>query len=284
MPNTININTLMHIALSDEPDVCEAAEVPHRRSSLKISNPVIEKFSELGEDDKENITDRLQSLGKIVHEEFLKLGELLLQSLRERKIEPRSIVNTLTQCEVYSTEKERKVKLFQLHNKDLSEAKDIYDIFSIISPYYSWFSYELFKKIVNTHGSDEDKENMEQYCLDFSEYCQRIPCVEFRENDSKSSCQTKIKFKLDLDIKSLNVYEIKCIQRNIAKILKLQSSVLVLSSIQDGCMALAFLVPSHIATQLVQLVIDEMATLCKEVKMISVDREQDDSCLEKVSL
>ena len=274
----------MHIALSDEPDVCEAAEVPHRRSSLKISNPVIEKFSELGEDDKENITDQLQSLEKIIHEKFLKLGELLLQSLKARKIEPKSIINTLSQCEVYSTEKECKVKLLQLHNKDLLETKDIYDIFLIISPYYSWFDYELFKKIVNTHGSDEDKEIMEQYCQDFTEYCKRIPCVEFQENDSKSSRQTKIKFKLDFDIKSLNVYEIKCIQRNIAKILKLQSSVLVLSTIQDGCMALEFLVPSHIATQLVQLVMDKKATLCKEVKMISVDREQDDPCLEKVSL
>ena len=232
----------------------------------------------------ENITDQLQSLAKIIQEEFLKLGELFLQSLKARNIEPKLILNTLTQCEVYSAEKECNVKLFQLHNKDLSEAKDIYNIFLTISPYYSWFSYELLKKIVNTHGSDEDKENMEQYCQDFSEYCQRIPCVEFQENSSKSSCQTKIKFKLDLDVKSLNVYEIKHIQRNIARILKLRSSVLVLSNIQDGCMALAFLVPSHIAAQLVQLAIEEKVTLCKEIKMISIEREQDDPCLEQVRL
>jgi hypothetical protein len=272
------------LALSDELDVCEAAGVAHRKSSLNISNPVIEKFSELGEDDRENLTDQLQTLAEIIQEQFLKLGELLLRSLKARKIEPKSLVNTLAQCEVYSTEKEYKVKLFQLHSRDLSEAKDIYDIFLIISPYYSWFNYELFKKIVNTHGSDEDKENMEQYCQDFSEYCQRIPCVEYQENSSKSSYQTKIRFKLDLEIKSLNVYEIKRVQRNIARILKLQSSVLVLSSIGDGCMALVFLVPSHIATQLVELAKDEKATLCKEIKMISIDKEQEDTCLKGVSI
>jgi hypothetical protein len=263
-------------ALSDEPDVCEAADVAHRRSSLKISNPVIENYSELGEDDRENLTDQIQSLAEIIQEQFLKLGELLLQSLKARKIEPKSLINTLSQCEIYSIEKERKMKIFQLHSRDLSEAKDIYDIFLIISPYYSWFNYELFKKIVNTHGSDVDKDNMEQYCQDFSVYCQRIPCVEFQENNSKSSRQTKIRFKLNLNIKSLNVYEIKCIQRNIAKILKLQSSVLVLSSIGDGCMALVFLVPSHVAAQLVELAIDEKATLSNEIKMISIDQEQDD--------
>ena len=31
----------------------------------------------------------------------------------------------IAHCEVYSTEKEQTEKLFQLHNKDLSEAKDI---------------------------------------------------------------------------------------------------------------------------------------------------------------
>ena len=144
----IAINSCIMIALSDESDVCEAAEVPYRRSSLKISNPVIENYSELGDDDKENITDQLQNLAEIIQEEFLKLGKLVLQSLKARKIEPKLLVNTLTQCEVYSTEKKRKEKLFQLHSKDLSEAKDICDIFLIISPYYSWFNYELFKKIV----------------------------------------------------------------------------------------------------------------------------------------
>ena len=231
-----------------------------------------------------NITGQLQSLTGIIEEEFLKLKEQLLQSLTARKVEPKSLVNTLAHCEVYSAEKERTVILFQLHKKDLSEAKDIYDIFLVISPYYSWFSYELFRKIVRTHGSDEDKENMEQYCQAFSEYCQRIPCVEFRESNSKSLCQTKIKFKLDCDIESLNVYNIKRIERNIAKILKLQPSVLVLSNIQDGCMALIFLVPSHIAAQLVQLAIEEKTTLHKEIRMISVHQEQDDPCPQEVSL
>ena len=108
------------IALSDEPDVCEAAEIPHRKSSLEISNPVIEKFSELGEDDKVNITGQLQSLAEIIEEEFLKLREQLLQSLTARKVEPKSLVNTLAQCDVYSTEKEpHTIKLFQLHKKRL---------------------------------------------------------------------------------------------------------------------------------------------------------------------
>ena len=272
------------IALSYEPDICEAADVPHRRSSLKITNPVIENYSELGDDDRENIADQIQNLADIIQDEFLKLRELVLQSLKTRRIEPKLLVNTLTQCEVYSTEKEHKVKLFQLHSRDLSNAKDIYDIFLIISPYYSWFNYELFKKIVNIHGSDKDKENMEKYCQGFSEYCQRIPCVEFQENRSKSSHQTKIKFKLDLDKESLNLYEIKCIQRNIAKILKLQSSVLVLSSIEDGCMALVFLVPSHIAAQLIAIAVDEKAKLCQEIKMISIDQEQDYPYQKQVSI
>ena len=276
-------STHIMIGLSDESDICEAADVPHRGSSLKISNPVIENYSELGDDDKENIAHQIQNLAGIIQDEFLKLGNLVLQSLHARKIEPKLFVNTLTQCEVYSTETERKEKLFQLHSRDLSEAKDIYKIFRIISPYYSWFNYELFKKIVNIHGSDEDKKDMEQYCQDFSEYCRRIPCVEFQENRAKSSHQTKIKFKLDLDKTSLNVYEIKCIQRNIARILKLQSSVLVLSSIEDGCMALVFLVPSHIAAQLIAIAVDEKAQLCQEIKMISVNQEQDYPYQEGVS-
>ena len=205
--------------------------------------------------------------------------------MKARQVERKSFVYTLTQCEVYSAEEKHKVSLFQLHKKDLLNTSDIYDIFMIISPYYSWFNYELFKEIVNTHGSDEDKANMQRYCQDFSEYCKRIPCVEFQDSNSKSSCQTKIKFKLDYDnIESLNHYDIKHIQRSIAEILNLKSSVLVLSDVQNGCMALTFLVPAHIASQLVQLATDKKATLHKEIKMISAVQEHDDLRPQKVSL
>ena len=67
-----------------------------------------------------NVTGQLQSLAEIIEEEFLKLRKQLLQSLTARKVEPKSLIDTLAHCDVYSTEKEpHTIKLFQLHKKRL---------------------------------------------------------------------------------------------------------------------------------------------------------------------
>ena len=115
---------------------------------------------------------------------------------------------------------------------------------------------------------------MQQYCLDFSDYCKRIPCVEFYESNSTNPevlKRTKIKFKLDYDKDLLRLEDIKRIQHQIARILKIKPSMLYLHCIEDGCTTITFLILTLIVTQLLKVVKDEKAALTKEVKMISVE-------------
>lgn len=171
--------------------------------------------------------------------------------------------------------------LFQDHEEKLLSAKEIEDIFIIINPYSSYFNYELIEVIVGVHGTHRDKENMQLYCNDFSEYymkCMKMPCVEFHEECSANeSNHTKIKFKLDYDRNQLKFDDVKHIQHNIAEILNLKPSVLYLHCIEDGCVFITFLIPSFFGDYLMDLITKNRSALQNNVKLLHVEYLLQDS-------
>ena len=173
---------------------------------------------------------------------------------------------------VHPTESMYNISLLQEHKQALLDAKDLKEVFIIILPFYSYYNYELLQMIVDVHGSERDKEKMRQYILEFSDYCKRVPCIEFHDNRCQTSLkQIKIKFKLDYDKKLVTLADIKNIQCHVSDILNISASVLFLHSVQDGCTAFTFLVPDSCFHAVVKLLKEKTTTLQREVKMMTIE-------------
>ena len=262
-------------------NICDEADIPYTPSSLGIPNPSVD-FSELSFDDQEDLLAQIEGLKEEITVKFLKLQSDLITSLkRQENINPLLLANTLltyTHDIADGSHGRSCASLFQHHHQNLVEAKRIEEIFIIINPYLSYFNYELLQVIINTHGTDKDKQNMQQYLSDFSEYCKRVPCVEFHEeSDCNKTKRTKIKFKLDYNKTHLKLGDIKHIQRRIASILKLKPSVLFLYRVDDGCIVFTFLIPKSTFDYVIDMIVNCEAVLQDEIKLLYVECDHHDS-------
>lgn len=255
-----------------EMDVCKLAEVPHRQSSLAIPNPIV-CLSELSDDNQEDLQHQLDKMKVKISRKFLKLVANLIVSLRNRiKLED-LVVSLMQHVKIYPPENTYNASLLQGLKPALLCAKDVSEVFSVIDPFYSYYNYEIIQTITEVHGTDEDKRRMQHYLHDFSEFCKRTPCTEYCDDSSSQPSnlmQTKIKFKLDYDQERLTLAHIKTIKRQIAEILQIRSSVLMLQSVEKGCVAIIFLVPKFVADSLLDLVEDKRNILRTSVQLISV--------------
>lgn len=257
-------------------NVCERAEIPYTHSSLPIPNPIID---ELCSDDQEDLDAQMDELKLEIHKEFLKLQNKLIESMTNQGVSSASLVLTLkSHCTVYPAGKSVNASIFKEHMKELSDAKDAKDVFSIIWNFVCYYNYELLQIIIDMHGTKEDKKNMEQYIQHFSDYCKKVPCVEFHDkcdppSQRAKSRRTKVKFMLKIPIDSLKGEDIKRIQRNIAKILGIKSSVLYLQQVERGSLIITFIVPKFILGHLFTLIYDSIRTLREEIKIDTVDHD-----------
>ena len=231
------------------------------------------KFSELSTDEQENLQAQIEKLKFEMHTRFLKLEAETVYSLHER-VAATDIVRTLLQYCTVTVYPTRSVSLLQGHKQALLDAKDTKEVFIIISPFYSYYNYELIQMIVDVHGSERDKEKMRQYILEFSEYCRMVPCVEFYDNGCQTSRkQVNLKLKLDYDKELLTLTDIKNIQSNISKILNIRPCVLYFHSVdlEDGCTAVTFLFPDPCFHAVVKLLKEKTTILQREVKMMTIE-------------
>ena len=257
--------------LNREENICELVEIPHKQSSLQIPNPVVQ-FSKLSIDEQEDLQAQIEELKFEIHRKFLKFEAELVKSLHERVTAANMVRTLMKHCTVYPTESMYNVSLLQEHKQALLDAKDIEEVFTIIHPFYSYYNYELLQTIVEVHGSEKYRERMQQYIVDFSSYCKKVPCMEFYDDHCQKSLKwVKLKFKLDYDKKLLTLADIKSIERHISKILHIRSSVLFLHSIQDGCTAITFLVPDPCIYAILKRLKEKAATLQTEVKMMTIE-------------
>ena len=256
-----------------EENICKLAEIPHKQSSLQIPNPIIVQVSDLRADEQENLLAQIEELKFEIHRKFLKIEADLIHSLNGRISATILVVTILNHCTVYAPESMYNVSLLHKHEQALSDASSIERVFIIIRRYYSYYNYELLQTITDVHGSPNDKEMMRQYILDFSKYCERVPCVEFYDDHCQETPgRTKLGFKLDYNKTLLKLADIKTIERRISKILEIQPSVLFLHSVQDGCTTIIFSVPAFCIETIRRLLAskERRIILQEEVKMISV--------------
>ena len=130
---------------------------------------------------------------------------------------------------------------------DLSKLKletteiDMDDIMSTVTDYCSFFNYRLLSFLVEKHGTLEDKELLEKYEKEFSEYAQRrvFECPsEFGEMNKKL---TNLVVKLDDHYEQCTMKQLWLLEADLCKIFGVTN--LNLRLLRPGCLQLIFQLP-----------------------------------------
>ena len=235
-------------------------EIPHHRSSLAVSNPVVDLKS-LDEDDREDLECVINELRMKIDIEFDKLINVIFKSWNSREIDLEELFLTL-----------KKENVFE--EGDLHQVKTVYEILSMVISRCSYFNHEVFQTLIEVHGSDQDKTYLQQYKEEFTVYCKAVPCIECVDyGNGSESKRTKLGFKVDFELKDLKQSAVKSIQRNIARHLGIRPSSLYLQHVTDGCVLLEFLVPNFVVEKIFPLTDSQIVALYSEVKVLTIESE-----------
>ncbi len=203
-----------------------------------------------------------------------KFSELLRQSL-ESQIVLKKLKTCLMDVSCYKQVFEGPNQcLFREKRDNLQKATDIYDVWDVIRGYFSYFSYGLIEYLTDHLGSKEDKDNFIVYVKEFEEYAKRR--IQYRTKFGSGSRDdhdsTKMIVKLDSTYDKCELLYLKQFEENLSKILNVDSNVLILREINEGCIELVYEVPSFIPPDIFPLTPNQKAEL-KDLGVIQLDCE-----------
>ena len=165
------------------------------------------------------------------------------------------------------------VKIFVLNlvplesHSEIKEADTIPKMFVALTPYKSFLNYKIVDKIASTFGSEENKKIMNDYVTAFNKFCRRS-AFEIPRNVFPSLSKSKNDKILTMKLTSsgyMNSFLRDAIlaKETIASIFGVKKWELHLSSIEDGCMCLRFLLSANAFAQLYPPTVSQLASLCK---------------------
>ena len=197
---------------------------------------------EISEEDKKRLKQRLYSESVDMMYKFQELFSATIKLLKERNVTVKELLNHIG-CLVAIEPVYQDSKLGQLRC-ELPKAETIDDVMSIVREYSSFFNYKMLKNIIDNVGGEEDRKNLATYLQEFAEYAQcmvyECPCEVGQLNETGRS---NMFVTLDRSYDNCTVSSLKNFERELAKILKVSSDVVVLCRITPGSLQLTFQIP-----------------------------------------
>ena len=205
------------------------------KSTLELC---FDNWDSLSKSEKERKENELLDENDHVCESFIDLILRLIKSFESRKVNPKTML-----CIVMSTSYGIRSSSTVEINPD--KCYDIHDVFMILLNHSSWFNYKLISVIVKKIGDEAEMKLVEQYqnnnLIPYLRRCIfEIPSQSFSPSGShsdKSSLFLKVFDKL-----FLTGLEVEAIRRNLAKMLDLNTAILLFQFYKKGCLELFFLV------------------------------------------
>ena len=221
---------------------------PDRKHSLivpdqaQLTFPLL-KDTDMKSEDYEKLKMRLYSDSCALMEKFAYLFTSLFQSMSDRQIPIKKIIANLKSfgafTPIYKGENQPLLK-DELSKLEL-ETTDMDDIMSVVTDYCSFFNYRLLSFMVEKHGTTDDKEQIEKYEKEFSEYAQRrvFECPsEFGEVSKKFA---NLVVKLDDHYEQCTTKQVWLLEADLCKIFGVTN--LNLRMLRRGCLELTFQLP-----------------------------------------
>ena len=211
-------------------------------------------FSELSEDDREDLIQKLNEDTEQITIKFADLCNDFSDSLKERGKTASELVRTV-------------VSINKSLREELVKETKIDTVFSVLHKQLSFFNYETLAYIVERLGDARDKERLDNYREHFKKFCKRrIFEVMPHIYGSSQKIHRRKKFvvlasELELDA---TLGTAKAAQRKIASLLRIKASHLQLHRIDEGSVILVFSLPNFIAQELFPLNPDRIRELKAE--------------------
>ncbi len=140
----------------------------------------------------------------------------------------------------------RKKPLLEECMEELQAADSVYKVFLILRGYMSFFSYYIIEYIIDTIGTQQDKENLRSYTTKLTEYSRRsvfeCPTFSLARKD-----QANLVVKVEgINIEKYNVIHLAVFKSRISKVIKVKKYTLRLCTVEKGCVQLTFQMPHFV--------------------------------------
>ena len=144
------------------------------------------------------------------------------------------------------TKKER--ALLDDHEDEIFEAETILDIYRIIRPYMSFFNPELLAYVIETHGTQANRDDFKEYMSKLNTFCQSIvvPPMKFSSEEQLMSVERREEIRIKLDMSDRRLQCLRDVKSSIATILGVKKVALYIDSVEDGSIEVILLVPQFV--------------------------------------
>ena len=133
------------------------------------------------------------------------------------------------------------------HKDMLEKSNSIEDIKDVIEKYSSFCDFRLVEYLIGLSGTEEDKQELEKYVMEFENYALRR--VYECPSEVGATCMpsdSKLCVKLDSVYDDYSFIQLKRFEGKLASILKVSTETLRFEKIEMGCIQLTFLIPNFV--------------------------------------
>ena len=173
-------------------------------SSERSSSSEDGVFPTLNSEDEAELEAQLITSAESMKIKFAALLWNIIDSFKSQGIDPQSLVAGVLALTEYEDPSIGKPLL--AHEKDsLMKAKTVDQIFHILRPYISFFSYETLEFLVDKKGSKRDKRHMQKFLREFKHFCKRsvfeVPQSLLHHSSEKSIKHQSLHVKITSNLK-----------------------------------------------------------------------------------
>ena len=203
--------------------------------------PNSEVFGDIEQELEENIDEIILCYASFV--------QCITLKIEERGVSTSQLRNYLMKLSPFFRDDKQKRVLLSDLEKELKAAKDIDEIFTLISTKYtSFLNYDIFKAIIKEYNIDDEDEEL-KYEKHLKNYINKHKISEFVSiNPLLKAVDDADKVVLKIDIENTrSITHIVDIKKHVAKILGLKKSAVRIYDVKEGCVMVTLLIPTGIA-------------------------------------
>ena len=281
---TVNLSQLAAKIVNEKIDPTNDSKtelIKHENFHIKCSNaqaqavvvksdasfPHIREFQGLDEEEKEHLEQRLIMESENIQLSFSTLCNKFFDSLED--IPLKKLVRVLKGLQALKrVNSSKSASVIQSYEYVLDNIADIEGMKDFIEEYSTFFDFRPVEYMIQNVGLEKDRQLLEKYKEDFEHYikCRVFECpCEVGPPETPNSTKLYVKLESDYD----KLVDLKQFQCRLSLILEVSVHVLRLSSIEDGCIQLTFLIPSFIQEAIFPLSPDQERDM-KELGVIKL--------------
>ena len=164
------------------------------------------------------------------------------------------------------------MNMFDGTKSEIVHANDLGQLITCLHEHSSWFNYHLIKFIAIEFGKEEGKKLISEYEDELRAYCTDLvayQCPEFSLTKEVPTGYEELNVKLAEEFTSYHVQDITMLRNTLSRLLAVEPHVFHLTSVEEGCVLITWVVPSAVAQHIISAVFQCMEDL-KKLNVIHV--------------